>query len=116
MFILGVSICMGLSIPQYFNKLLSGHGPVHTSSTAFNNTVQVIFSSQTTVAVIVAYFLDLIRDSGRHWWEKFRKEFYSLPLSLSKPFPSQYEIYLFQDNLFLKAPTQIDERLMKYNI
>ena len=61
----------------------------------FNNIVQVIFSSPATVAIIVAYFLDFTlsrghsstrRDSGRHWWEKFRtfnkdirsEEFYSL--------------------------------------
>ncbi|KAL2324291.1 hypothetical protein Fmac_023349 [Flemingia macrophylla] len=32
MFILGFSLFMGLSVPQYFNEylLLSGHGPVHT--------------------------------------------------------------------------------------
>ncbi|XP_020201966.1 nucleobase-ascorbate transporter 4 [Cajanus cajan] len=107
MFILGFSLFMGLSVPQYFNEylLLSGHGPVHTRTTAFNNIVQVIFSSPATVAIIVAYLLDLTvsrgdsstrRDSGRHWWEKFRtfnqdtrsEEFYSLPLNLNRFFPS----------------------------
>ncbi|XWS39854.1 hypothetical protein CRYUN_Cryun18bG0090500 [Craigia yunnanensis] len=79
-FILGFSLFMGLSIPQYFNEylLVSGHGPVHTRSTWFNNVVQVIFSSPATVAIIVAFFLDcthsyghssIRRDSGRHWWE-----------------------------------------------
>ncbi|KAG4907676.1 hypothetical protein JHK86_056160 [Glycine max] len=107
MFIVGFSLFMGLSVPQYFNEyvLLSGHGPVHTGTTAFNNIVQVIFSSPATVAIIVAYFLDLTmsrgegstrRDSGRHWWEKFRtfnqdtrtEDFYSLPLNLNRFFPS----------------------------
>ncbi|KAJ1402846.1 Xanthine/uracil/vitamin C permease [Sesbania bispinosa] len=107
MFIIGFSLFMGLSVPQYFNEhmLLSGHGPVHTGSTAFNNIVQVIFSSPATVAFIVAYLLDSTlsrghsfthRDSGRHWWEKFRnfnqdtrsEEFYSLPLNLNRFFPS----------------------------
>ncbi|TKY51045.1 Nucleobase-ascorbate transporter 4 [Spatholobus suberectus] len=107
MFIVGFSLFMGLSVPQYFNEylLLSGHGPVHVGSTAFNNIVQVIFSSPATVAIMVAYFLDLTlsrgdsltrRDSGRHWWEKFRtfnqdtrsEEFYSLPLNLNRFFPS----------------------------
>ncbi|KAK7280246.1 hypothetical protein RJT34_25308 [Clitoria ternatea] len=107
MFILGFSLFMGLSVPQYFNEYLlpSGHGPVHTSSTAFNNIVLVIFSSPATVAIIVAYFFDFTlsrghtstrRDSGRHWWEKFRnfnqdirsEEFYSLPFNLNRFFPS----------------------------
>ena len=36
MFIVGFSLFMGLSVPQYFNEyvLLSGHGPVHTGTTA----------------------------------------------------------------------------------
>ncbi|KAF7811090.1 Nucleobase-ascorbate transporter 4 [Senna tora] len=107
LFILGFSLFMGLSVPQYFNEyhFLSRHGPVHTRSTVFNNIVQVIFSSSPTVAIIVAYFLDFTlarghsstrRDSGRHWWEKFRNfnqdtrsdEFYALPLNLNRFFPS----------------------------
>jgi len=65
----------------------------------------VIFSSPATVAGIIAFFLDstLLRghtatrkDSGRHWWKKFRTfdadprsdEFYSLPWGLNKYFPS----------------------------
>ncbi|XVF44969.1 hypothetical protein PTKIN_Ptkin02bG0165900 [Pterospermum kingtungense] len=106
-FILGFSLFMGLSIPQYFNEylLISGHGPVHTRSRWFNTVMQVIFSSPATVAIIVAFFLDCThsyghssvrRDSGRHWWEKFRNfdtdsrsaEFYSLPGNLNRFFPS----------------------------
>ncbi|BBH09705.1 Xanthine/uracil permease family protein [Prunus dulcis] len=106
-FIVGFALFMGLSVPQYFNEYLatSGHGPVHTGSTWFNNIVQVIFSSPATVAIIIAFFLDLTvsrqhsatrRDSGRHWWAKFRnfdsdtrsEEFYSLPYNLNRHFPS----------------------------
>ncbi|PQM39346.1 hypothetical protein Pyn_04226 [Prunus yedoensis var. nudiflora] len=106
-FIVGFAPFMGLSVPQYFNEYLatSGHGPVHTGSTWFNNIVQVIFSSPATVAIIIAFFLDSTvsrrhsstrRDSGRHWWEKFRnfgsdtrsEEFYSLPYNLNRYFPS----------------------------
>ncbi|KAJ4848177.1 N alpha-acetyl-transferase [Turnera subulata] len=107
-FILGFALFMGLSVPQYFNEylLISGHGPVHTHATWFNNVMQVIFTSQATVAIVVAYFLDCTthslgesssrRDSGRHWWEKFRtfnqdtrsEEFYSLPWNLNRFFPS----------------------------
>ncbi|KAF9675791.1 hypothetical protein SADUNF_Sadunf09G0069500 [Salix dunnii] len=109
-FILGFSLFMGLSVPQYFNEylLISGRGPVHTGATWFNDIVQVIFSSPATVALIVAYFLDCThslghsstrRDSGRHWWAKFRyfgqdtrtEEFYALPWKLNRneELPSQ---------------------------
>ncbi|KAL4347139.1 hypothetical protein GQ457_17G011710 [Hibiscus cannabinus] len=106
-FILGFSLFMGLSVPQYFNQhlLVSGHGPVSTGSTWFNNVMQVIFASPATVGIIVAFFLDCThsyghgsvrRDSGRHWWEKFTtfstdtrtEEFYSLPANLNRFFPS----------------------------
>ncbi|XP_072989374.1 nucleobase-ascorbate transporter LPE1-like isoform X1 [Typha latifolia] len=106
-FILGFSLFMGLSIPQYFREyeLVAGYGPVHTRSRAFNDIVNVIFSSPATVAAIIAYSLDnshlywqssVRRDSGWHWWDKFRsfrtdtrsEEFYALPYNLSKYFPS----------------------------
>ncbi|CAI0385561.1 unnamed protein product [Linum tenue] len=67
--------------------------------------MQVIFTSQGTVAFLVAFFLDSThtrghkstrRDSGRHWSEKFiyfcqdtrTEEFYCLPYNLSNYFPS----------------------------
>ncbi|KAJ6843471.1 nucleobase-ascorbate transporter 6-like [Iris pallida] len=106
-FILGFSLFMGLSVPQYFKEYetVAGYGPVHTRTRAFNDIVNVIFSSPATVAAFVAYFLDLTlqcgdsavrRDRGWHWWEKFRsyktdtrsEEFYALPYNLSKFFPS----------------------------
>ncbi|KAK4284467.1 hypothetical protein QN277_001296 [Acacia crassicarpa] len=107
LFILGFSLFMGLSVTQYFiqDAVLFGQGPVHTGSTTFNNIVQVIFSSPATVAIIIAYFLDCTlarghpstrRDSGRHWWAKFRyfkqdirsEEFYALPFNLNRFFRS----------------------------
>ncbi|OAY81139.1 Nucleobase-ascorbate transporter LPE1, partial [Ananas comosus] len=106
-FIIGISLFLGLSIPQYFREYETeaGFGPVHTRSRSFNDVVNVIFSSPATVAAIIAYLLDwthlywepsVRRDSGWHWWEKFRyystdtrsEEFYSLPYGLSKYFPS----------------------------
>ncbi|KAJ9175120.1 hypothetical protein P3X46_013702 [Hevea brasiliensis] len=59
-FILGFSLFMGLSVPQYFKEyvFLSGHGPVNTGFTWFNDIIQVIFSSPPTVALIIAFFLD----------------------------------------------------------
>jgi solute carrier family 23 (nucleobase transporter), member 1 len=71
----------------------------------FNVMVNVIFSSPATVAAIIAYLLDCThlywevsvrKDSGWHWWEKFKsyrydvrsEEFYCLPYGLSRYFPS----------------------------
>ena len=71
----------------------------------FNKMVLVFFTSPAVVAGFIAMFLDLTlarkhantrRDSGRHWWAKFKyfdkdprsEEFYSLPYGLSKYFPS----------------------------
>lgn len=106
-FILGFSIFLGLSIPQYFNEYeaIKGYGPVHTGARWFNDMVNVPFSSEAFVAGIVAYFLDTTlhkkessvrKDRGKHWWDKFRsfkgdtrsEEFYSLPFNLNKYFPS----------------------------
>ncbi|XP_022134778.1 nucleobase-ascorbate transporter 6 [Momordica charantia] len=106
-FILGFSIFLGLSVPQYFNEYtaINGFGPVHTKARWFNDMVNVPFSSEPFVAGIVAYFLDntlhkkdgaIRKDRGKHWWDKFRsfkgdtrsEEFYSLPFNLNKYFPS----------------------------
>ncbi|WCJ18001.1 Xanthine/uracil permease family protein [Euphorbia peplus] len=77
-FIIGFSVFMGLSVPQYFYEyvVISGQGPVRTSSTWFNDTVRVVFSSAPTVGVFVAFILDRThrpkdrstqRDSGSDW-------------------------------------------------
>ncbi|OWM76028.1 nucleobase-ascorbate transporter 6-like isoform X2 [Punica granatum] len=107
-FILGFSIFMGLSIPQYFNEYtaVNGYGPVHTGARWFNDMINVPFSSEAFVAGLLALFLDAMlhhkkdsatkRDRGMHWWERFRsfktdtrsEEFYSLPFNLNKFFPS----------------------------
>ncbi|KAF2282898.1 hypothetical protein GH714_043318 [Hevea brasiliensis] len=106
-FILGFSIFLGLSVPQYFNEYtaINGYGPVHTGGRWFNDIVNVPFSSEAFVAGCVAYFLDntlypkdgaIRKDRGKHWWDKFRsfkgdtrsEEFYSLPFNLNKYFPS----------------------------
>ncbi|CAD5312321.1 unnamed protein product [Arabidopsis thaliana] len=106
-FILGFSIFMGLSIPQYFYQYttLETYGPVRTSATWFNNIINVPFSSKAFVSGILAFFLDTTlppkdkttkKDRGLVWWKRFKsfqsdnrsEEFYSLPLNLSKYFPS----------------------------
>ncbi|KAI3430000.1 uncharacterized protein J3R85_008511 [Psidium guajava] len=106
-FILGLSVFMGLSIPQYFNEYtaVNGYGPVHTGGRWFNDIINVPLSSEPFVAGCIAYFLDntlhkkdstVRKDRGKHWWDNFQSfktdsrsdEFYSLPFNLNKYFPS----------------------------
>ncbi|XP_057448421.1 nucleobase-ascorbate transporter 6-like [Lotus japonicus] len=106
-FILGFSIFMGFSIPQYFKEYtaLKHYGPVHTHARWFNDMINVPFSSEAFVAGSLALFLDATlrkndsqtrKDRGAHWWDRFRsyktdtrsEEFYSLPFNLNKFFPS----------------------------
>ncbi|XP_034203898.1 putative nucleobase-ascorbate transporter 10 [Prunus dulcis] len=102
-FILGFSFFMGVSVPQYFREYRSGHD--HGGPRWFEDIVNVIFMSHTTVAALVAVILDNSlsrendasrKDSGLNWWEKFslyrsdvrNDEFYALPCRLDKFFPA----------------------------
>lgn len=104
LFIIGVSIFLGLSIPEYFfdYTIAAQHGPSHTNAGWFNDYINTIFSSPPTVALIVAVFLDntldykdTTRDRGMPWWVRFRtfkgdsrnEEFYTLPFNLNRFFP-----------------------------
>lgn len=104
LFIVGVSIFLGLSIPQYFFSYTesANRGPAHTKAQWFNDYINNIFSSPATVALIVSVFLDntldfkdAARDRGMPWWVRFRtfkgdsrnEEFYTLPFNLNRFFP-----------------------------
>ncbi|MQL97900.1 hypothetical protein Taro_030592 [Colocasia esculenta] len=104
LFITGVALFLGLSIPQYFYRYTTGahHGPAHTNAGWFNDFINTVFSSPPTVALIVAVFLDntldykdTARDRGMPWWVRFRtfqgdsrnEEFYTLPFNLNRFFP-----------------------------
>ncbi|KAJ1689826.1 hypothetical protein LUZ63_013981 [Rhynchospora breviuscula] len=104
LFITGVSIFLGLSIPEYFFSYTLGaqHAPANTRASWFNDYINAIFSSPPTVALIVAVFLDntlevkdAARDRGMPWWVRFRtfkgdsrnEEFYTLPFNLNRFFP-----------------------------
>ncbi|KAL6546490.1 DUF1279 superfamily [Orobanche minor] len=104
LFITGVSLFLGLSIPEYFREYTTAalHGPLHTNAGWFNDFLNTIFLSSPTVALIVAVFLDntleykdSARDRGMPWWAKFRtfkgdsrnEEFYTLPFNLNRFFP-----------------------------
>ncbi|KAF7126792.1 hypothetical protein RHSIM_Rhsim11G0151900 [Rhododendron simsii] len=105
-FIVGFSIFMGLSIPQYFYGYMgtSDRDPVHTHANWFYKCVEIIFTSPATVAAMIAVFLDCTIPPGRtdngeieietDWWDAITSafeedpKFYSLPLGLSECFPS----------------------------
>ncbi|XP_058070834.1 nucleobase-ascorbate transporter 1 isoform X3 [Magnolia sinica] len=104
LFITGLSLYLGISVPQFFNEFRasSGHGPVHTNAGWFNGFLNTIFSSPPTVGLIVAVLLDNTlevekskKDRGMPWWVKFRtfrgdnrnEEFYTLPFNLNRFFP-----------------------------
>ncbi|KAK1275920.1 Nucleobase-ascorbate transporter 2 [Acorus gramineus] len=104
LFIAGVSLFLGLSVPEYFEQFTTSaqHGPAHTNAGWFNDFINTIFSSPPTVALIVAVVLDntldykdTAKDRGMPWWVKFRtfkgdsrnEEFYTLPFNLNRFFP-----------------------------
>ncbi|KAJ7544547.1 hypothetical protein O6H91_09G082200 [Diphasiastrum complanatum] len=111
LFIIGFSLFMGFSVPQYFYEfeLKTGHGPVNTGATWFDDILNTIFSSNAVVGFILAIALDNTmkgddhnmkrdaadKDRGLGWWRKYHKwkdsptneEFYKLPFNLNKYFP-----------------------------
>ncbi|KMZ56011.1 Nucleobase-ascorbate transporter [Zostera marina] len=110
MYILGLSLFLGISIPQYFNdfndfKLFAGHWPLNTNAGWFNDIVNTVFSSAPTVAILVGTLLDTTLetvntavDRGLPWWIPFQQskgdvrndEFYSYPVRLGELIPTKY--------------------------
>ncbi|KAK6160764.1 hypothetical protein DH2020_004145 [Rehmannia glutinosa] len=106
-YVLGVSLFLGISIPQYFimNMDASGHGPVRTHGGWFNDILNTIFSSPPTVALIVGGLLDntlearhTVDDRGLPWLVPFyhkkgdsrNEEFYSYPLRINEYIPTRF--------------------------
>lgn len=106
-YILGLSLFLGISIPQYFIMNISpdGRGPVRTNGGWFNDILNTIFSSPPTVAIIVGTVLDNTLDvkhkeddRGLTWWRPFQHrkgdvrndEFYRFPLGLTEYIPSRF--------------------------
>ncbi|KAK9069488.1 hypothetical protein SSX86_011392 [Deinandra increscens subsp. villosa] len=102
-FILGMSFSLGLSIPQFFREkwVASNHAPVLTHSRWFDTLVLVVFMSHASVAIMIAMILDCTlglvnKENGKDWWAKFdvygkdvrTNEFYKLPWTLNKWFPT----------------------------
>ncbi|KAH9562832.1 hypothetical protein CY35_05G093000 [Sphagnum magellanicum] len=104
LFVVGFSIFMGLSVPQYFSEFTvrADHGPIDTQQRWFNDILNVFFGSPLIITILVASFLDNTltrhvtkKDRGMVWTRKFRHfdrdprnlEFYRLPLGLHRFFP-----------------------------
>ncbi|GAA0146894.1 transporter [Lithospermum erythrorhizon] len=107
MYVLGLSLFLGLSIPQYFvmNTDISGHGPVRTDGGWFNDILNTIFSSPPAVAIIVGTIVDNTLQAshtgderGIPWFMPFHRrkgdsrneEFYSYPLRIHEYIPSRF--------------------------
>ncbi|KAI4316750.1 hypothetical protein L6164_024698 [Bauhinia variegata] len=107
LYVLGLTLFLGISIPQYFvtNTSPDGHGPVRTNGGWFNDILNTIFSSPPTVAIIVGTVLDntleakhTMNDRGIPWWIPFQNrkgdvrndEFYSLPLRINEYIPTRF--------------------------
>lgn len=108
-YILGLSLFLGISIPQYFvmntDRVYTGYGPVHSNGGWFNDILNTIFSSPPTVAMIVGTILDNTLDAhdtrddrGVPWWVPFQhrkgdsrnEEFYSFPLRINEYMPRRF--------------------------
>ncbi|CAH1454371.1 unnamed protein product [Lactuca virosa] len=107
-YILGLSLFLGISIPQYFvmhTDLVTGRGPVNSDGVWFNDILNTIFSSPPVVAMIVGTILDNTLDAhdsredrGVPWWVPFQhrkgdsrnEEFYSFPLRIHEYMPNRY--------------------------
>ncbi|KAK3231480.1 hypothetical protein Dsin_003361 [Dipteronia sinensis] len=107
-YVLGLSLFLAISIPQYFllNTSADGHGPVDTKGGWFNDILNTIFSSPPTVAIIVGTLLDntleareTVVDRGIPWWKPFQhrkggdgrnEEFYNFPLRIHEYMPTRF--------------------------
>ncbi|KAL4649770.1 hypothetical protein ACB092_01G038400 [Castanea dentata] len=107
-YILGLSLFLGISIPQYFvmnTDMTTGHGPIRTGGGWFNDIFNTIFSSPPTVAIIVGTLLDNTLDAkhetnnrGLPWLLPFHRrngdprsdEFYNYPMRLNEYIPTRF--------------------------
>ncbi|XP_073221588.1 nucleobase-ascorbate transporter 1-like [Cicer arietinum] len=80
--IIGLTLFLGISVRQLFNQCSSPPrlGLVHTNTGWFNAFLNTIFSSPTTVGLILPMLLDNTlevarskKDREMSWWVKFRK-------------------------------------------
>lgn len=107
LYIIGLSLFLGISVPQYFREfsISAGHGPVKTNAGWFDDILNTIFSSAPLVAMVVGTVLDntlevrnTVADRGLPWWVPFQnrkgdvrnEEFYSFPIRVHDFIPTRY--------------------------
>lgn len=106
LYILGLALFLGISIPQYFNEFAvsAGHGPANTNAGWFNDILNSFFSSAPFVAMIVGTLLDNTLEArnggerGLPWWVPFQirkgdvrnDEFYGFPIRVHEMIPTRY--------------------------
>ncbi|KAJ3674360.1 hypothetical protein LUZ60_004976 [Juncus effusus] len=110
MYIIGLSLFLGVSIPQYFTEYrasASGMGPARSNAGWFNDILNTLFSSAPTVALIVGTVIDntlevhntsVDRDRGLSWWRPFQRkkgevrngEFYGFPIRFHDWIPTRF--------------------------
>ncbi|KAL5984881.1 hypothetical protein ACLOJK_038717 [Asimina triloba] len=107
LYILGVSLFLGISVPEYFKDFSAsaGHGPVKTSAGWFDEILNSIFSSPVTVALMVGTLLDntleakhAAADRGIAWWAPFQMrkgdvrndEYYSYTFKIKEYIPTRF--------------------------
>ncbi|KAI3990340.1 hypothetical protein MKX01_037679 [Papaver californicum] len=100
LYTIGLSLFLGISIPQYFNDATSSRGRVNTTGLWFNNILNTTFSSAPTVVTAFGAVLDNTLagadyDRGMPWWCKFQNNdptgFYRFPPPLGRrPRPSTH--------------------------
>lgn len=109
-YIIGLSLFLGISIPQYFAEYTAsaGRGPARTNAGWFNDIINTVFASGPTVALIVASLLDNTldpraneADRGLSWFTPFlrrrkgysdprNEEFYSYPIRVHDLIPHRF--------------------------
>ncbi|KAG1368572.1 nucleobase-ascorbate transporter 3 [Cocos nucifera] len=106
LYILGLALFLGISIPQYFNEFTASaqHGPANTNAGWFNDLLNSFFSSAPFVAMIVGTLLDNTLEArnggerGLPWWVPFQirkgdvrnDEFYGFPIRVHEMIPTRY--------------------------
>ncbi|XP_026460923.1 nucleobase-ascorbate transporter 3-like isoform X1 [Papaver somniferum] len=97
LYTIGLSLFLGISIPQYFNDATNNRGRVNTAGLWFNNILNTTFSSGPTVVTAFGTVLDNTLDTkgtaaaydrGMLWWSKFQNSdptgVYRFPPPLSR--------------------------------
>ncbi|KAI3882155.1 hypothetical protein MKX03_024398 [Papaver bracteatum] len=90
LYTIGLSLFLGISVPQYFNDATSSQGRVKTAGLWFNDILNTTFSSAPNVVTAFGTVIDNTldtkyssKDRGLPWWTEFQNKdgegFYEFP-------------------------------------